>query len=281
MKASQSERSPFFRWAIWLSVLLHALLVLVLLDEDLPWSRLTLAEPPPIEIDLVPPPSTPEAKQQPKPKAPETKPPEPPPAQQPPEPKPPEPPDVKREESRKPEPVPQRPPPLTQPQLQPGRIAQKSSVPHPSRNGAEGTTSALAMSSGPGVTLIPKEQAKAGRAGATGPEGPELTQSEQDFVLSQVMKYWHVDFHAPEARGLTMEGVFFVQADGTLMSPVNKNDPWNPSVVVEDYPKLGRYQREAVDGFLLALRLCQPLELPSSKGPWPRKVVIRFAFDQL
>jgi len=152
--------------------------------------------------------------------------------------------------------------------------------------GAGGSDRALAMLSGPGITLLPKEQAKEGHPGSSGPEGPELTQSEQDFVLAQVLKYWNVDFHAPQGRGLVLQGVFYVQADGTLKSPVNKADPWNPSAVVDNYDALGRsgesYRRDAIDGFLLALRLCQPLQLPpGSKGPWPRKVVIRFAFDKL
>jgi hypothetical protein len=172
------------------------------------------------------------------------------------------------------------------PQLSPGRLAEHSAAPHPEpHNKAGGSESTLAMSQGPGITLLPKEQAKEAHAASAGPEGPELTQSEQDFVLAQIMKYWHVDFHAPQAQGLVLQGVFFIQADGTLMSPVNKNDPWDPRAVVDNYDKMGppgiSFRRDAIDGFLLALRLCQPLQLPSSKGPWPRKIRLRFAFESL
>jgi len=257
--------------AITLAIVLHLLLVYALLHEELMWLKLRLTDAPQIDIELVPEPARPlPPKPPPPPKADETKP----------EPPKPEPPKPEAMEAPKP------PLPTTIPQLVPGRLAESSSVPHPApRNGAGGQERALAMSSGPGITLLPKEETKDGPAGATGREGPELTQSEQDFVLAQVLKYWHVDFHAPEARGLVLQGVFYVQADGTLMSPVNKNDPWNPSAVVENYASLGpsgrSYRRDAIDGFLLALRLCQPLQLPSSKGPWPRKILIRFAFDAL
>jgi hypothetical protein len=272
-RASAPSRNSVFRWAIALSVLLHVLLIVVLNSEELIWSRLWPEQPPPIVVDLVPPPQ---------------------PAQQPPPPKPAERQQAEQKQEQpkpeepKPEPKPERkpqearhpPPPLTRPQLMPGRIAETSSVPNPvARNGAAGTSRALSLSSGEGAG--PKAEAKAGPVGVSGPLGPDLTQSEQDFILAQIMKYWRVDFHAPEARGLSLSGVFYVLADGTLASPVNKSDPWNPAAVVDDYNGLSAYRRDAVDGFLLALRLAQPLQLPPSKGPWPRKIVIRFAFDTL
>lgn len=269
---------PFFsRPAIALSIVLHMLLIYVLLNEELLWAKLRLAaEQPQMEVELVPEPPKPRPVKPPPPRPEEMKP-EPPKPQvmEPPKPEPPP-----------PQPAPQREAPLTVPQLVPGRLAEHSSAQHPAaHNGAGGSDRVLAMSSGPAFSLVPKEQAKAGKPGSSGPAGPELTQSEQDFVLAQILKYWHVDFHAPEARGLVLQGVFFIQADGTFMSPVNKNDPWDPGAVVEDYRKLGppgaSYRRDTIDGFLLALRLCQPLQLPSSKGPWPRKIVIRFAFDSL
>lgn len=260
---SNLRRSSFSRTAIALAVVLHLLLVYALLHEELLWLKLRLADAPQIDIELVPEPPKPLP-----PKSDETKP---------------EPPKPEAVEQPKP---PSPPLPTTIPQLVPGRLAESSTVPHPApRNGTGGHDHALAMSSGPGITLLPKEETKDGPPGATGREGPELTQSERDFILAQVLKYWHVDFHAPEARGLVLQGVFYVQADGTLASPVNKNDPWDPSAVVENYASLGpsgrSYRRDAIDGFLLALRLCQPLQLPSSKGPWPRKILIRFAFDSL
>ncbi|PKU22470.1 hypothetical protein [Telmatospirillum siberiense] len=277
---SDTIRASFSRPAVILSIVLHILLVYVLLNEELLWAKLRLAaELPQMEVELVPEPPKPQPpKPPPAPKPEEAKPEPPKPQAAEPPPKPaPEPP---------PQPAPQRAAPLTPPQLVPGRLAERSSIPHPaSRNGAGGTEHAPVMSTGPGITLVPKEQAKEGKHGSIGPEGPELTQSEQDVVLAQILKYWHVDFHSPEAHGLVLQGTFYIQADGTLMSPVNKNDPWDPGAVVEGYRNLGppgtSYRRDAIDGFLLALRLCQPLQLPSGKGPWPRRIVIRFAFDSL
>jgi hypothetical protein len=271
---SDIDRTSFSRWAILLAAVLHVLLVWLWLNEELIWARLAEVEPPAVEIDLVQPPPAlpPKPPAKPEPEH-QQKPPEPSPQPKPePEPKP---------QEAKSQPA-QPPPPPQTPQLIPGKIAEHSAVPHPAaHSGASGTTTALAMRSGPGLSLEPKEQAKAGPQAAAGPLGPELTQSETDFLLSQIMKYWHVDFHAREAQGLTLEGVFYVLADGTLASPVNKNDPWNPSAVVDNYASLDRYRRDAVDGFILALKLSQPLQLPSTKGPWPRKIVIRFAFDKL
>ncbi|MTJ82101.1 MAG: hypothetical protein F8N37_13985 [Telmatospirillum sp.] len=261
----------WFRWALILSALLHAALLVLFLNRDWLFGPPPQIQPEPLVVDLVPSPVRP----QPRPKPPEQKPAE----QKPPEQKPPEqkPPEQKPSQPRPPERM-AATAPLTRPQLQPGRIAERSSVPHPAdRNGAAGTSLALALPAAPGGTA----PSKAGKPGISGPEGPALTQSEQDFILAQIMKYWRVDFHAPEARGLTLSGVFFVQADGTLASPVNKDDPWNPEAIVADYGALSRYRREAVDGFLLAMRLAQPLELPSKTGPWPRRITINFAFDAL
>jgi hypothetical protein len=202
------RRTSFSRPAILLSIVLHILLVYVLLNEELLWAKLQSTEVPHLEVELVPEPPKPS-------------PPKPPPTAKPDEPKP-EPPKPEAVEPPKPPPPPPLPrslPPPTNPQLIPGRLAEQSAAPHPApRNGAGGSDSRLAMSTGPGFTLLPKDQVKAEHPGSTGPEGPELTQSEQDFILAQVLKYWNVDFHAPQAHGLALQGVFYVQADGTLMS---------------------------------------------------------------
>lgn len=245
-----------------LSVLVHVLLIVILLNEYFLWGRLQ-APTPEIAVELVPAPVPPPKADQPKP---------------PPKPMP----------QPVPRPVPhptQVVPPPPVPQLTPGRLAEHSTSPtHAGSGGAEGTSHAPLMAAGAAFSLTPKEQAKAGHAGAKGPEGPELTQSEHDFILSQIMKYWHVDFHSPEAHGLVLQGVIYINADGTLASPLNKNDPWDPSAVVADYASMVRagytFRREAIEGFLLALRLSQPLKLPPT-GPWPRRMVFNFAFDDL
>jgi hypothetical protein len=68
------------------------------------------------------------------------------------------------------------------------------------------------------------------------------------------------------------------------MGPANKDAPWNPGQIIENYQQLLRLgntpQREALEGFLLALRLSQPLRLPPG-GKWPKRMVLRFANKDL
>ncbi|HIJ63645.1 MAG TPA: hypothetical protein HPQ04_13205, partial [Rhodospirillaceae bacterium] len=45
-----------------------------------------------------------------------------------------------------------------------------------------------------------------------GPLGPALSQSEQDFILAQILKYWHVNTHTPEAAGLVLQAVIVIRA---------------------------------------------------------------------
>lgn len=279
--AADDQRSLISRWAMPLSFLVHLAILAALVSQIFGWSLVQPVPPEPqeIQVELVPQKEPPKA-EPPKPEPPKPEPPKPEPPKPEPKPEPPKP-----EPQPKPQVEPPKPAPLMQPQLLPGRVAERSAVTHRSpRNGADGETQALALST-PGLSLVPKEDRKRGPAGASGPEGPEVTQSERDFILAQVMKFWRVDFHAPEARGLVLKGTFFLQADGTLMSPVNKADPWNPQAVVDEYDALAAggytYRREAIDGFLMALRLAQPFKLPSSQGPWPKRITIRFAFEGL
>lgn len=279
--AADDQRSLISRWAMPLSFLIHIALLVALVNQIVNWNRIPPAPPQPVEIDLVPQAEPPKPVE---PPPPEAQKPVPKPKPQQPKPKPEPPPKPAPQAQPKPEPKPEPQPP-TQPQLLPGRVAERSQVMRRSpRNGADGETQALALSSS-GLSLGPKEERRKGPPGATGPEGREVTQSEKDFILAQVMRFWRVDFHAPEARGLVLTGTFFLQADGTLMSPVNKADPWNPGAVVADYDALASngysYRRDAIDGFLMALRLAQPFKLPPTEGPWPRRVTFRFAFEGL
>ncbi len=261
--------------ALILSGLLNLLLVIALLNEELIWAKLRL-EPQDIEVDLVPEPPKPPA-MQPKPEPPKVETPKPEPQQaelpKPPPPPPPSPP-----------PPPPPPKPLP-PQLIPAPLGKRSGAEHRSSgNGAEGSGHTMMVTPGPALNLVPRGLAKSGPAGGNGPEAPELSQSEQDFILSQIMQYWHIDTHVPEAQGLVLEAQIIIQADGTLASPLNKDDPWDPGAVISGYAAMARlgytYRREAIEAFLLALRMCQPLKLPPGEH-WPRRMTLRFAFDDL
>ncbi len=255
-------RRPFSRWALFLSVLLHVLLVIALLDEALIWGRLKHEAETTVEVELVPAPAPPKPN-----------PPPPPPAAPPPQATPPpEPPPPVPAHTALPRSLP--PPP---PQLSTAPLARHSTGP-----GRQAGSGAAVTAVFPVLGLEPGQSGKA--AGRKGEQGGELTQTEQDFILAQIVKYWHVDLHVPEAHGLVLSATIVIEADGTLASPLSKDDPWNPAAVIDGYAGMvaGGYsfRRQAIEGFLLALRLCQPLKLPPG-GEWPRHMTLRFAFDDL
>lgn len=244
------DRLPRSFWAVLLSLLLHAIVLLVLVNEGLIWTRPIEEEPLTVTVDL-----------QPEPPKPPPEPPKPPPepAKPPPEaPKPPEPAKPPPEPPKPPPPRPilqpvPRPPPL---QLKPAPLSGKQSI-----------------------APLPSEA-----PGSNVPLGPALTQTEQDFILGQILNYWHIDPHAPDAKGLVLQAMIIIRPDGLLESPMNKNDPWNPAAVISGYEQMRgpayAYQRMAIEAFLLAIRMAQPLSLPPGGG-WPRPMVLRFAFDDL
>jgi len=259
------ERFPLNRLAWPLSALLHVGLILLLLNDEFVWGKLSPVVPREVAVELVPEPSKPlPAKVEPPKSVRPSVEPAPVPAMV---------------AGATPLPPPELPRPLP-PQLAPAPLAAHSSAPSHVSSPAEPSHGAA-----PAVlSLAGKDAEKTRPATSNGPERGTLTQSEQDFILSQIMKYWHVDFHSPEGHGLVLRAIILVQADGTLASPMNKNDRWNPAEAIEGYETLVRrgysYQREALEGFLLALRLCQPLKLPPGET-WPKQMVLRFAFDDL
>lgn len=272
---SISRRWRFSRWAIVLAAVAHVLLVLILFDEELLWVRLSDQAPPEMEVELVaqapkPPPKPPQPPPQPAL--------QPPPAEAPPKP------DLRA--GLAPLPLPPQLSPLPSiPQLMPAPLARRSSTPRRApANGSEGEDKVVAMTSGPAMSIISADKAERGPHGGKGEPGETLSQSEQDFILAQIVKYWHVDLHVPAARGLVLQATLTIQADGTLASPLNKDDPWNPDLVIAGYDKLvqagNSYRRDTIEAFLLAIRLCQPLKLPPG-GHWPREMTLRFAFDDL
>ena len=83
---------------------------------------------------------------------------------------------------------------------------------------------------------------------------------------------------------LVLEATIEINQDGTLQYPLGRDDPWNPNGIIAGYAQMARlgysYRREALEGFLLALRLSQPLKVPPG-GKWPKWMKLRFAFDDL
>ncbi len=283
-----------------LSALLNLLFIALLIYENYKWqadATLLAAAPPPVEVDLMPPPPPPppaaKAQQQPPPQAekqPEKKEAEKEPEKQP-EKQPEKPPEKPPE--KQPEKQPQKQPDKQQalarplpPQLLQSQIKDKSATDRKdAHNGANGEDVAIALlGNGPMIQLLTKDESKAGPEGSRGPIGEELSQTEQDYILSQILPFWKVDTHRPEGKGMVLQAIIEIRADGTLMSPLNRDDPWNPAAVIVGYGDLARlgysYRRESMEGFLLALRLSQPLKLPPG-GKWPKWMRLRFSFDDL
>jgi hypothetical protein len=285
-----TKRSPS-PWALALSFLLNGLFALLLVWVAVRWreeAEKLARQQQQVEVELVQPP---QPQPQPKPqqqaqqqqqqeqqkqqeeKKPEEKQQEKPPGKQP----------EKQPDKQQPEkPLPKPPPP----QLREAQIKDKSSSdrqdPH---NGANGSNVAMVLGQGPILSMrLSDQDAAQGPEGSRGPVGQELSQSEQDFVLSQILPFWKVDTHRPEGKGMVLEAIIEINPDGTLQYPLGRDDPWNPNGIIAGYAQMARlgysYKREALEGFLLALRLSQPLRVPSG-GKWPKWMKLRFAFDDL
>jgi hypothetical protein len=192
-----------------------------------------------------------------------------PPKPEPPKPEPPKPEAPKPEAPPKPE---HRPEPIAPVQLQRARVAEKSSAPAPSRPAIRpaGDTG-LFMSDSPDA----KAEALAKNAG-------ELTQSAQDFILAQFIRMWHFNFRAARGHNFSIGAAIVINRDGTLAGPMSKNAPWDPEAVIPGYNSMSGYPKEALESFLLALRMAQPLDLPPDDGKgWPRRMVLKFRLDDL
>ena len=285
-----TTKRPPSPWAIALSLLLNLLFAAVLLWVSYVWKKEAeqlAAQQQQVQVELVPAQPPPQAQQQPPPPSPQQQ-------------------QEKKEAEKQPEKQPEKPPekqpekpPEKQPEKQPQErlakpappqllqapIREKSSTDRrDEHNGANGQNIAIAMGPGPMLSLRSAQDGAKGPEGSRGPVGEELSQSEQDYVLSQILPYWKVDTHRPEARGMVLEAIIEINADGTLQYPLGRDDPWNPGGIIGGYAEMARlgysYRREALEGFLLALRLSQPIRVPPG-GKWPKWMKLRFAFDDL
>lgn len=267
-----------------LSVLLHVLVALVFLLE--PWNFLAKRDPPPLIAEFVMP-------EPPKPVPPT---PPPPPAQAP---TPPPPPQTVN---------PELPPAPPVPQLGRGAtIGDQSRAPsgagERARQREERTEEKKPTP--PQVDAIgPKPQARAPQAvpnrsdsgnrrqgnasGSGGENAQEMTQSESDFFLSQIVNTWVLDFDSPRFANIRIYGKYRVLPNGMMAPPFGKNDPWDMRAMVDGWdliandprPEAAAY-RTALETFLRAMRLAQPLAMPPGVTGYPKNLGLDFRVGDL
>ena len=272
--------------AVALSLLLHGLAALLLLIE--PWTWRIQPEPPPILAEFVLPEA---AKPAPAvPPTPSVAPPPPPPAQ------------ARTVE----DPAPPVPPPSI-PQLQQAPVTQAPSQAPPSAGqrarpqaSERAQPAPMLGQSGPATTTAPPAQRqrtapsqdtgnrRPGPPGAAGETGPTMTQSESDFFLSQVVSAWVIDFDAPQFADIRIYGRYRVLPDGMLAPPFGKNDPWDMRAMVENWDRIANDPRPhaiafrtAVETFLRAMRLAQPMRMPPNPEGYPKVLELNFRIGDL
>jgi hypothetical protein len=294
-----STKRPPSPWALALSALINLLFAAILVWVSLRWredAEKFAAQQQQVQVELVPQPQPPPPQAPPQPKAQaqpqpeqkqdqkpeEKKPEEKKPQEKKPEEKPPEKQAEKQPDKKQPEKQLAKPPP---PQLVQAPLKDKSSTDRKDEhNGANGSNVAMVLGTGPLLSMRSDQEAAQGPEGSHGPIGEELSQNEQDFVLSQILPFWKVDTHRPEGKGMVLEATIEINPDGTFQFPLGRDDPWNPGGIIAGYAQMARlgysYKREALEGFLLALRLSQPIKVPPG-GKWPKWMKLRFAFDDL
>jgi outer membrane biosynthesis protein TonB len=274
--------------ALALSLLLHGLVAILLLIE--PWTWRVQPEPPPVLAEFV----MPEASKPAPRLAPQAAPPPPaptPPAQQP----------------RVVEELKDVPPPSV-PQLQQAPVTQDPSRAPPSSGqrarpqpSDRPQPAPMLGQSGPTTTPAPPQQAQRtppsqqttgnrqrGAPGAAAGEAGAMTQSESDFFLSQIQRAWVLDFDAPRFADIRIFGRYRVLADGMLAPPFGKDDPWDMRRMVENWDRIANDPRPeaaafrtAVETFLRAMRLAQPLKMPPNAEGYPKVLELNFRIGDL
>lgn len=266
------NRRPWL--ALFLSILLHGMLIVVLLLQPWAWNGRP-PEPQILAEFVLPPPAPPAPAPAPQ-------------ARRPAEPElPPLPPASIPQLQRAPVTKESRAPPsrgeraLNQQQSAP----QRSPLPAPDQSGPNRAASPQQS----GRQSQSERQAGSDQAGpgrAAGPPGPRMTQSESDFFLSQVVAAWAIDFDAPQFRNIQIFGHYKVLPDGTLAPPFGRNDPWDMYAMVnnweeiENEPRAAAF-RTAIETFLRAMRLAQPFEMPPDAQGYPKILSLNFRIGDL
>lgn len=130
------------------------------------------------------------------------------------------------------------------------------------------------------LAAMPKPMTQEEMAAAV-KNAPKMAQSEQDFFLSQIVQNWVIDRHAPQFQRVTIFGAYVVLPNGMLAAPFGKDDPWDMRRMVQDWDKIPadpRYDglRTAMETFLRAMRLAQPLQLPPGAKDYPKVMTLNF-----
>ncbi len=114
------------------------------------------------------------------------------------------------------------------------------------------------------------------------PAGDKVSQSETDFILTQVLRVWLIDYRASRFRDIVISGTFQLNPDGTLGPPFGSKDPWDLYQMVPNYAELlqpaMRDQRTVLESFLGALRQAQPFRRQADAPPMTAPKLLTFAF---
>ena len=163
--------------------------------------------------------------------------------------------------------------------------------PHPAplvlRGGEIPSTSAPRRISPPSlIDNSPFTVGRADRRAGSGGSAEAIERSEGDFILSQVMRHWLIDYRSPRFRDVLLNAPVTLNADGTLGYPFGKADPWQPELMVGNWIELQRPQMEpvkvAVESLLRAVRAAQPFQLPpNASGGYPRRIRLYFLMGDL
>mgnify|MGYP001217448820 CR=1 FL=1 len=140
-----------------------------------------------------------------------------------------------------------------------------------------------------GITSVEVEGVENGPAGGQevlGFSEDPFTQSERDFLMAQILKYWRFNYSTPEALELVLRGNIVVMPNGMLESPFNGAQRWNPHEALPQYAVAvqtgNEFLKQILESFYLALRMAQPLELPpNTEVSWPRRISVSFRFKDL
>jgi hypothetical protein len=214
----------------------------------------------------------------------------------PPEPAKPAPPKVEEKAQDEAPPDPRGLPPPPPPQLTEAPIAEVSRPPPgpPKARPGEAPPSPQVGAGAQALVAPPAERGELSRGGGARPgarppsgySGPP-TQDEKDFILSQILPFWLIDYRNPRFARIVFGGRFTLGADGMLLPPFGKNDPWEPTQMVKGYDQLLAREREAertaIESFLNAVRAAQPFRLPPGVDPraFPREIPVYFRLGDL
>lgn len=127
-----------------------------------------------------------------------------------------------------------------------------------------------------------------GQGRAAGAPGDTMTQSESDFFLSQIVTAWPIDFDAPQFSDIQIYGHYKMLADGTLAPPFGRNDPWDMEAMVNNWDEIAdapgakaAAYRTAIQTFLRAMRLAQPFAMPPDAEGYPKILSLNFRIGDL